>query len=263
MTKLLKNTLFENVKHLNENFSKHYHDTYTIGITYNGVIKTYNSNRSLDFYKYSIRVNNPNEVHSGVSQDWSHSNFYPTIELLSDLYEQIFFEKKVPYFENYIINDKFLFLKFHNFFDSFFKKENDMIIESNLIDALSYLIINFTSYTKVYDKMFENKIVLKKSLELINDCIDENISLDKLADNCNLSKYHFLRVFKKEMGLTPHSFIINERLNRANHLIQKGKTISEACMLVGFNDQSHFTRNFKKYFGYTPSLFQKNSNIIL
>ena len=139
----------------------------------------------------------------------------------------------------------------------------DIIIESNLIDALSYLIINFTSHTKIYDKMFDNKIVLKKSIELINDCIDENISLDKLANNCNLSKYHFLRVFKKEMGLTPHSFIINERLNRANNLIKNGKTISEASLLVGFNDQSHFTRNFKKYFGYTPTLLQKNSNIIL
>ena len=100
-------------------------------------------------------------------------------------------------------------------------------------------------------------------MELINDCIDENISLDKLALNCNLSKYHFLRVFKKEMGLTPHSFIINERLNRANNLIQKGLTISEASLKVGFNDQSHFSRNFKKYFGYTPTLLQKNSNIIL
>ena len=125
------------------------------------------------------------------------------------------------------------------------------------------MIINFTAYTKTYDDMFDNKIILKKSLELINDCIDENISLDTLANNCNLSKYHFLRVFKKELGLTPHSFIINERLNRANNLIQKGLTISEASIQVGFNDQSHFTRNFKKYFGYTPTLLQKNSNIIL
>ena len=53
------------------------------------------------------------------------------------------------------------------------------------------------------------------------------------------------------------------RLNRANNLIKNGKTISEASLLVGFNDQSHFTRNFKKYFGYTPTLLQKNSNIIL
>ena len=263
MTKLLNNTLFENVKHINENFSKHYHDTYTIGITYDGVLKTKNTNKNFDFYKYSIRVNNPNEVHSGISQHWSHSNFYPNIELISDLYEQIFLEKKIPYFENHIINDKFLFIKLHNFFQSFFRKDEDIIIESNLIDSLSYLIINFTAYTKTYDDMFDNKIVLKKSLELINDCIDENISLDTLANNCNLSKYHFLRVFKKELGLTPHSFIINERLNRANNLIQKGLPISEASIQVGFNDQSHFTRNFKKYFGYTPTLLQKNSNIIL
>lgn len=263
MTKLLKNTLFENVTHINENFSKHYHDTYTVGLTYDGVLKTYNSNRSFDFYKYSIRVNNPNEVHAGISQHWSHSNFYPTIELLSKLYEQIFFEKKIPFFENYIINDKILFFKLHNFFESFFRKDEDIIIESNLIDSLSYLIINFTSYTKTYTDIFDNKLVLKRSLEFINDCIDENITLDKLANNCQLSKFHFLRVFKKEIGLTPHSFIINERLNRANNLIKKGIPISEASLLVGFNDQSHFTRNFKKYFGYTPSLFQKNSNIIL
>jgi AraC-like DNA-binding protein len=263
MTKLLKNTLFENVKHINENFSKHYHDTYTVGLTYDGVLKTYNSNKIFDFYKYSIRVNNPNEVHSGISQHWSHSNFYPTIELLTDLYEQIFFENKIPFFQNHIINDKILFLKLHNFFESFFRKDEDIVIETKLIDSLSYLIINFTSYTKNYNDIFDNKLVLKKSLEYINDCIDENISLDTLALNCNLSKYHFLRVFKKEIGLTPHSFIINERLNRANNLIKNGKTISEASLLVGFNDQSHFTRNFKKYFGYTPTLFQKNSNIIL
>jgi AraC-like DNA-binding protein len=185
------------------------------------------------------------------------------LSLLSDLYEQIFFEKRVPFFENIIINDKILFFKLHNFFDSFFKKEDEILIETYLIDSLSYLILHFTNYTKYYNDMFDNKLIVKRSLELINDCIDENISLDRLALNCNLSKYHFLRVFKKEIGLTPHSFIINERLNRANNLIKNGKTISEASLLVGFNDQSHFTRNFKKYFGYTPTLLQKNSNIIL
>ena len=151
----------------------------------------------------------------------------------------------------------------HNFFVAFFKKEEDLLIESRLIDSLSYLIKNFTSHTKNHNEEFNNRKIVKQSLELINDCIDENITLDLLASNSNLSKYHFIRVFKKELGLTPHSFIINERLNRANKLIQNGKTISEASLLVGFNDQSHFTRNFKKYFGYTPAILQKNSNIIL
>ena len=263
MSPLLNNILFENVKHSNDKFTKHYHDTYTIGLTYKGVIKTYNANQSFDSYEYSIRINNPGEVHAGRSFNWSHVNFYPTVEIMSDLYEQIFFEKKIPCFQRHIVDNKLLFLKLHNFFDSYFKNEDKMLIESNLIDALSNLILSSVIYTKSYKQIFEDKKIIKNTYEFINDSIDTNFTLDALALNVNLSKYHFLRLFKNEFGLTPHAFIVNERLNRANNLIQKGLGISEASIQVGFNDQSHFSRNFKKYFGYTPTYFQKNSNIIL
>ncbi len=263
MSELLNNILFENVKHSNDNFTKHYHDTYTIGLTYKGVLKTYNANQSFDSYEYSIRINNPGEVHGGTSLNWSHVNFYPTVEIMSDLYEQIFLEKRIPCFQRHIVDNELLFFKLHNFFDSYFKKEDDIVIESNLIDALSNLIFSSIIYTKNYKEIFEDKKIIKNTYEFINDSIDTNFTLDALALNVNLSKYHFLRLFKNEFGLTPHAFIINERLNRANELIQKGLSISEASIQVGFNDQSHFSRNFKKYFGYTPTYFQKNSNIIL
>jgi AraC-like DNA-binding protein len=263
MSPLLNNILFENVNLSSEDFTKHYHHTYTVGLTYKGVLKSYNANQSYDSYEYSIRINNPGEVHAGKSKEWSHANFYPTVEIMSNLYLQIFGENKTPYFQRHIVNNKILFLKLHSFFDSYFKKEDDMLIESNLIDALSTLILTSTIYTKNYKNIFEDKKIIKDTYELINDSIETNFTLDMLASNVNLSKYHFLRTFKKEFGLTPHAFIVNERLNRANNLIQEGHTISEASLQVGFNDQSHFSRNFKKYFGYTPSYLQKNSNIIL
>ncbi len=263
MSELLNNILFENVSHSNNNFIKHYHDTYTIGLTYKGVLKTYVENQSFNSYEYSIRINNPGEVHEGISSNWSHVNFYPTIELMSNLYEQIFYEKKTPCFKRHIVDNKVLFFKLHNFFDSYFKNEDDILIESNLIDALSSLILSSIIYTKSYNQLYEDKKIIKNTYEFINDSIDTNFSLEVLATNVNLSKYHFLRLFKKEFGLTPHAFIVNERLNRANNLIQKGLTISQASIEVGFNDQSHFSRNFKKYFGYTPTYLQKNSNIIL
>lgn len=263
MSPLLNNILFENVSFSSEDFTKHYHDTYTMGLTYKGVLKSFNANESYDSYEYSIRINNPGEVHAGKSKEWSHVNFYPTIEMMSNLYEQIFSEKKIPYFQRHIVENKILFLKLHNFFDSYFKKEDDMLIESNLIEALSNLILTSTIYTKNYNQIFEDKRIIKNTYEFINDSIDTNFTLESLASNASLSKYHFLRLFKKEFGLTPHAFIVNERLNRANKLIQNGLSISEASIQVGFNDQSHFTRNFKKYFGYTPSYLRKNSNIIL
>jgi len=259
MTNLLRNTLFENVKSSTENFEKHYHDTYTVGLTYSGFLKAYNLYKHYDSYRYSARINNPGEIHGGVSHNWSHVNFYPKVELLSNLYEQMFFEKKVPYFQKHIIDDKVLFEKLNTFFNSSFHQDEQLQIETNLIDALSYLILNYTTYTKDFSKLFDDKKIIKSTLEYIDDCIEQNITLETLAKNCSLSKFHFLRVFKKELGLTPHSFIINERINRAHMLIQKGTSISEASLQVGFSDQSHFTRNFKRYFGCSP----RKSNFIL
>jgi len=259
MIKFLQNTLFEDLKGSSENFESHYHDTYTIGLTYRGYLKSYNLHQHFSSYRYSCRVNNPGEIHGGVSKEWSHVNFYPKVELLANIYEQIFFEKRVPLFEKHIIMDKILFDKLNIFFHSVSNRQDSIQTESNLIDALSYLILNYTSYTKEYAHIFENKKIIKETLNFIGDNISQNITLDMLAKNSSLSKYHFLRVFKKELGLTPHSFIINERINRANILLQSGTSISEASQEVGFSDQSHFTRNFKKYFGYTP----KKSNFIL
>ncbi len=259
MTKFLQNTLFENLKCSSENFEKHYHDTYTIGLTYKGYLKSYNLHQHFNSYRYSCRVNNPGEIHSGVSKEWSHLNFYPKAELLVNIYEQIFFKKRMPLFKKHIIRDKVLFAKLNLFFHSVSDRQDSIHVESNLIDALSYLILNYTSYTKEYSHIFESKKIIKETLDFIGDNISTNITLDMLARNSSLSKYHFLRVFKKELGMTPHSFIVNERINRANILLQNGVSISEASYQVGFSDQSHFTRNFKKYFGYTP----KKSNFIL
>lgn len=262
MKEQLLTTTFESVKLSNNNFSKHFHDTYTIGITYEGMLKTYNSNQIYDSYKFTSRVNNPGEVHGGISTSWSHSNFYPSVDILSSLYEDIYFEKKVPLFEKHIINDKILFFKLHNFFLNFYKNEDFLQTQTSLVDALSYLIINYTSQTKKDFHIFDNKKVVKRSYEFIQDCIDYEFDLDILASNANMSKFHFLRVFKNELGITPHNFIINERVNKAIKLIKNGVSLSQASMQAGFSDQSHFTRNFKKLYGYTPS-FVKNSNIIL
>lgn len=253
MNKMLKNISFENIKTLNKNFSKHFHDTYTLGITYDGIFKSTSLNKDFYFYQKSVRLNNPGDIHGGASKSWSHANFYPTIELLSSIYEDIYGEKRIPYFLNHIIKDEILFLKLHYFFISYFNRFDELDIETKLHEALTYLVINYTSYHKNIDNIFDDKKIVKLTYEYIKDSLDMKFTLDELAQNSSLSKYHFLRMFKKEFGQTPHNFIINQRVNKAHNLILSGKNITEASLEVGFNDQSHFTRNFKKLYGYTPS----------
>jgi AraC-like DNA-binding protein len=263
MLRLLKTTLFENVSHSNEEFTRHFHDTYTIGITYEGVMKTFINSNFYESYEYSVRINNPGEVHGGLSQNWAHANFYPCTQLLTQIYEEIFHDKKIPYFTNHIINDKILFFKIHQFFYAYFNQSESMVIESALIDALSYLVLHHTHHTQKIDALFHDTKLLRNTDELIEASIDTNFTLDTLAQNVSLSKFHFLRVFKKESGMTPHAFIINKRLNKAKSFIQSGMPISEAASMVGFNDQSHFTRNFKRIYGYTPKKLQTSSNILI
>ncbi len=259
----LKNTIFENIKQSDESFDKHFHDTYIIGITYRGVFKSVNEGKTYHTYRYTTRVLNPYELHGGFSSGWSYTNFYPKIELLVDIYEQIFYEKKMPIFGSHIIDDFELFGLLNRLFLSVYQRKDTMEIETNLIEALSYLIKNYTQSTKEYNDFFDSKKVIKHSLEYIHDSLDTNISLEELAREMNISKYHFLRVFKNSLGITPHNYIIMQRLHKATKKILEGSSISQASIEVGFNDQSHFSRYFKKIYGYTPKTMKSDSIVLL
>ncbi|XPV67802.1 MAG: AraC family transcriptional regulator [Halarcobacter sp.] len=260
--KYLKETFFENIQNSNDNFSKHFHDTYTIGITHQGLFKSVNENKAILSYKNSTRIINPGEVHGGNSKSWKYTNFYPSLELISDIYQQIFFEKKIPIFKEHIIEDIYLYKLLLDFFVSTYKNQDSMIIETNMITALSYLIKNYT-LTKIDEPEFYNKKILKDSIEYIKDSLETNISLDTLASNSNLSKYHFLRVFRNSIGITPHQYILIQKIEKSKELILKGMNLNEVAYSTGFNDQSHFIRNFKRIYGYVPSKLKQNSNFIL
>jgi AraC-like DNA-binding protein len=261
--KMLNNTIFENVNNSNGNFTKHFHDTYTIGLTHDGLFKSINEKKATFAYKNSTRIINPGEIHHGDSNSWKYTNFYPSIELLSDIHEQIFFERRVPIFQKHIIEDLTLYKLLEKFFISAYKNEDKLTLESNLIDALAYLVKNYTHTTKNIDAFFNTKIIIKDSIEFIKDNLDTKISLEELSLNSNLSKYHFLRVFKKDVGLTPHHYILTQRIHRAKERILNGETLLEASLNSGFNDQSHFIRNFKTIYGYLPKELLQKSNFIL
>jgi AraC family transcriptional regulator len=89
--------------------------------------------------------------------------------------------------------------------------------------------------------------------------IDENyqhdISLGDIAASAHLSPYHFARTFKKSLGVTPHQYLVQVRVNSARSLIASGASagsLAEIASAVGFADQSHLTRHFKRVFGKTP-----------
>lgn len=261
--KILKNTIFEDIKNSNGKFTKHFHDTYTIGLTHDGLFKSILQNNSFISYKKSSRIINPGELHYGDSNSWKYTNFYPTVELISSIYEEIYFEKRIPIFNAHIINDTYLYKILLKFFYCVYNKEDEFIVQSNLIEVISYLIINYSSTSKKYKDLFDDKLIAKESITYIKDSLNTNLSLDELALNVKLSKFHFLRSFKKQTGLTPHQYILTQRIQKAKVLALNGEKLSEIAIAVGFNDQSHFIRNFRKIYGYSPKELLDKNNFIL
>lgn len=109
-----------------------------------------------------------------------------------------------------------------------------------------------------YDEMnldikLSERLKLSALLKHINLHINENLSLDELAQRFNLSKFYLTRRFKELTGLSLHQFIVKKRLTRARYLISVGTDPYCAAVEAGFNNYSHFSRTFKAYFGQNPS----------
>ena len=100
---------------------------------------------------------------------------------------------------------------------------------------------------------------LKRKLELYPEC---KLSVEEMAQNAFLSKYHFIRSFKAEVGLTPHQFQIQNRIRKAQRLIHEADTITEVALTTGFCDQSHFIKQFEKYVGLPPLTYKSSSGTI-
>jgi AraC family transcriptional regulator len=99
---------------------------------------------------------------------------------------------------------------------------------------------------------------LKQSIDYIQDNLAGEISLNELADYLGISRYYFCRLFKQSTGLSPHQYVIQQRVERAKQLLQRrGMSIADVAQACGFAHQSHLNRHFKRLTGVTPKTLLK------
>lgn len=99
---------------------------------------------------------------------------------------------------------------------------------------------------------------IKKAIDFIEERYQDNITLEAIAKEVNISPYHLLRVFKAETGKTPFEFLTDVKIQHAKRLLTGGRfSMTEISSLCGFSNASHFSVVFKKKTGLTPSAFQK------
>jgi AraC-like DNA-binding protein len=97
------------------------------------------------------------------------------------------------------------------------------------------------------------------SVRRAKDRIDSDpaapISLSDLAAETGLSRYQVIRAFSKQLGMTPHAYVMQKRIQLARHLLRRRISLAEVAVVAGFYDQPHFTRSFTRQLGITPSRY--------
>lgn len=94
---------------------------------------------------------------------------------------------------------------------------------------------------------------IQRMLHYMDSHLSENITIEALSEQFFISKYHMMRLFKKETGQSVYEYLTERRLFFARELIRQGISATESCFQAGFGSYSSFTRAYGKRFGTTPT----------
>ncbi len=194
-----------------------------------------------------IDCNKPHEygTHTGWKIFWVHFNG----KLAQDWYNQIY-HKTQGYKD--LINTANTFENMKRIIDclKYNNGSNEALINKLIVDILSEFLIE--------ENVESQENPFQTIVGYINNNLNKNITIDELAKRAYMSKYHFIRTFYKEVGYTPHEFIINSRINAAKfYLSTSNKSIKEIIYICGFKTESAFSSTFKKIVKISPSKFRQ------
>lgn len=127
------------------------------------------------------------------------------------------------------VNEHQVSLQIHQILTALATQEKQDIMNDLLVPAISYIGQNF----------------------------EKSIDLGQMSSLCNVSTSHFIRIFKKHLGCTPHEYLLAYRIRQAKLLLLTSSTsIEQVAEKCGFHSASHFARAFRKGCGISPSAFR-------
>ena len=98
---------------------------------------------------------------------------------------------------------------------------------------------------------------MRRVSEYIETHLSESVDLTELAGVAGLSLFHFARQFTQSAGVTPHHYLVQKRVERAQEMLARTDlSLSEIAFATGFADQSHFARHFRQRLGVSPGQFR-------
>ncbi|MCG9681322.1 AraC family transcriptional regulator [Vibrio sp. Isolate23] len=248
-------------KYTNQNFSRHSHEGYTVGVIERGAQKFYRTGGNHIAPQDSIILVNADEVHNGQTATeggWEYKAMYPLPEQFTQLTSGLASNLSTPYFPDPVVYDPEMAQQLRLVFDVLEKSDNKLLRETLVYGTLIKLMARHSKNRHSSDLITSSSASLSLVKEFLDDFPQADVSLEDLATLAELSPFYLVRSFQKLYGLPPHSYQIQSRLRYAKRLLRQGMKISDVAQESGFHDQSHFHRHFKRAMGVTPKQYSSS-----
>jgi len=240
-------------------FPRRIHDRFEISVIESGAERLWYRGRSYTAPAGSVVVISPGEAYAAQAVDeagWSYRAFYPSAADVKDAASEAL-EGKVatPSFSSPVIHDEYLsgiIRELHILLES---PNSALAVDTYACRAAVQLVTRHADNSPAVAAAGKEHRAVTLARDFIQEHYQQNIGLGQLACLAGLSPFRLVRTFTKEVGLPPHAYLNQVRVNRAKQLLENGQPIAQVAYETGFADQSHLTRHFKRLLGLTPGQY--------
>lgn len=240
-------------------YPRHSHDYYVISLIERGRQSFTHKGTKHSTPAGGVILINPGAVHTGEAADehgFELRSIYPSLTLMKTAaFELTGRQQAIPLFKDVRIDDRWAANAILRLHKAIAQDASILEGEVRILSTLTQLIKRYADISSTEKSLGKEKRVTQQVRQYIEDCFAEEITLNQLSQYAGLSPYYLLRVFRKEVGMPPYTYLESVRIRHAQRLIETGKPLAEVAATVGFSSQSHLTRHFKKIIGTTPGQY--------
>ncbi|WJK12132.1 AraC family transcriptional regulator [Pseudomonas fluorescens] len=240
-------------------YSRHSHAHFSIGAITAGRSTYVHEQSSFEVSAGTVVLMNPGDVHACNpinDQPWSYLMLYVETPWLTDLQHQLGFSAELEFrrFSDTHLNDARLFRDLNALYGVLVDDQQDVLRkQSAAVEFFSDLQL---CLNPIEPSLREPNFKLERAADFIRRHCTDLLSLDDICTAADLSPSYLIRAFKQHFGMTPHAFLVNQRIQFARECLRRGQLIADVALEAGFADQAHFQRAFKQHLAATPGQYR-------
>ncbi|MER7131783.1 AraC family transcriptional regulator [Streptosporangium saharense] len=247
-------------RYVTHRFTRHAHEGYAIGVILSGVEEfDYRGSRHRAGAGSVVLVD-PDQAHNGHAGEpdgWSYRMLYPSVEVLTEIAEELLAGRGTPYFPEPVVSSArgaALLRKAHDA-----AEHGDSLASSTLARAAfgTLLRLHAARLPPETAHQGDNDLAVRLAREILHERLVDPPTIEDLALAVRAKPFALIRAFKAATGLPPHAYLNTLRVTRARGLLTAGVPAARVATDVGFTDQAHLNRHFKRIVGVPPAAYQR------